>query len=256
MEKWIHRISFIITLCIVYVIAGFSYLSFKGFVYQNGSFELVKGANAGFFDFAKNTSQEEKTEEKPKTALMAKNVALNLPQTTIAGDEAAPLTLFEFSSLSCTHCADFHLNGLKKLEKDFLDTGKIRVVFIHFPLDRGAMQAAMLSECVPPQKKPDFLNLVFKKQLEWTLSLNPEKHLINYAVMNGLNAEDAQKCLKNDDLAKEIISNRQEAIEKLKIEGTPAFLISTKDKNEIVYGVSNFIDFKARLRQRLEDIGQ
>lgn len=249
MEKWIHRISFIITVCIIYVIAGFSYLSFKGFAYRNGTFELVKSANAGLLDFATNKAEN----EKPQTTVIARNVALNLPQMTIAGEEDAPLTIFEFSSLSCTHCADFHLNALKKLDKDFLSTGKVRVVFIHFPLDRSSMQAAMLAECVAPDRKPEFLNLVFKKQREWVLSTETEKRLINYAVMSGLSPEEAARCLKNDDLAKEIISYRQEAIDKLKIEGTPAFLISTKDENEMMYGISNFIDFKAHLNERLAD---
>lgn len=234
----------------MYVIAGFSYLSFKGFVYQNGTFELVKSAQAGLLDsFTKKASED----EKPHTTIVSHNVALNLPQTTIAGENSAPLTIFEFSSLSCMHCADFHLNALKKLDKDFLSTGRVRVVFIHFPLDRSSMQAAMLAECVDVTKKPEFLNLVFKKQREWVLSTESEKHLINYAVMMGLAQEDAVRCLKNDDLAKEIISYRQEAIEKLKIEGTPAFLISTKDKNEMMYGISNFIDFKAYLNERLAD---
>lgn len=250
MEKWIHRISFIITLCIMYVIAGFTYLSFKGFVYQNGTFELVKGAQAGWLDFENNDVVSQKQEPTPVDV----NVALNLPQTTIAGSPHAPLTIFEFSSLSCMHCADFHLNGIKKLEKDFLSTGKLRIVFINFPLDRGAMQAAMLAECINPNQKPDFLNLVFKKQREWVLSTETQKHLVNYAMMNGLSQSEAEKCLKNDELAKEIISYRQDAIDKLKIEGTPAFLISTKNKNEMMYGISNFIDFKAYLRERLAEI--
>ena len=250
MEKWIHRISFIITLCIMYVVAGFSYLSFKGFVYQNGTFELVKSAQAGLLDFVKKAPED----DKPQTAIIANNIALNLPQTTIAGSLSAPLTVFEFSSLSCTHCADFHLNGLKKLDKDFLSTDKVRVVFIHFPLDRASMQAAMLAECVDASKKTEFLNLVFKKQREWVLSAESEKYLINYAVMMGLNPQDAARCLKNDDLAKDIISYRQEAIDKLKIEGTPAFLISTKDKNEMIYGFSNLFDFKAHLSECLADV--
>lgn len=232
----------------MYVIMAYVYLSFKGFVYQNGSFELVKKAEAGLLDFAKNDEPE-----KPSSAVLARNVALNLPQTIIAGDDSAPLTIFEFSSLACTHCADFHLNGLPKLQKEFTSQGKIKVAFIHFPLDRRSMQAAMLAECVDKDKKADFLNLVFSKQREWVLSTEPETNLINYAVINGLSAPEAKKCLKNDDLAKEIISNRQEAIDKLKIEGTPAFLISTENKNEIIYGISNINDFKNHLRERLEE---
>ncbi|HCU59350.1 MAG TPA: hypothetical protein DIC64_05160 [Alphaproteobacteria bacterium] len=249
MEKWIHRISFVLTFAFMYVLMAYVYLSFKGFVYQNGTFELVKKAEAGILDFAKNDDEP----EKKASAVLARNVALNLPQTIIAGDENAPLTIFEFSSLACTHCADFHLNGLKKLEKEFTSQGKVKVVFIHFPLDRRSMQAAMLAECVDYDKKADFLNLVFSKQREWVLAVEPEKDLINYAIINGLSAAAAEKCLKNDDLAKEIISNRQEAIDKLKIEGTPAFLISTENKNEIVYGISNINDFKNHLRERLEE---
>lgn len=248
MEKWIHRISFIVTFCLLYAFSAYGYLSLKGFEYQNGSFELVKSARAGFLNFGK--SEED---VKPSSAIIARDVALNFPQTIIAGSNDAPLTVFEFSSLGCTHCADFHLNGLKKLEEEFIETGKLKVVFIHFPLDRRSMQAAMLAECVDYDKKADFINLVFSKQREWVLSTEPEQSLINYAVINGLNAAAAGRCLKNDDLAKEIISNRQEAIDKLKIEGTPAFLISTKAQNEIIYGISDMDDFKNRLREYLRN---
>ena len=251
MEKWIHRISFIITFCIMYVVAGYSYLSYKGFVYHDGSFELVKPAQAGLLDFVKSSDKEE--EQQPKSAVLARDIALNFSQTTVAGSQDAPLTIFEFSSLSCTHCADFHLNGIPKLEKDFLSSGKIRIVFIHFPIDRGSMKAAMLSECVNPDKKADFINLVFKKQREWTLAPDPEKHLINYAVMSGMNATAAESCLKNDKLAAEILSDRQDAIAKLDIKGTPAFLLSDAKKNEILYGIANFADFKALLNERLAE---
>jgi len=249
LEKWIHRVSFIVSFVIVYVFLAYGYLSLKGFVYQNGTFELVKKAEAGLLDF----NQKKEDKEKPSSFVLARNVALNLPQTIIAGSADAPLTIFEFSSLACTHCADFHLNGLPKLQKEFTSKGKVKVSFIHFPLDRRSMQAAMLAECVGQEKKADFLNLVFSKQREWVLSTEPEKNLINYAVMNGISEPFAKRCLKNDDLAKEIISNRQEAIDKLKIEGTPAFLISTENKNEIIFGISNINDFKKHLADRLDE---
>ena len=234
----------------MYAFASYMYLSVKGFVYQDGRFELVKKAEAGLLDFANKQPEE----QKPSSKILARNVALNLPHTIIAGAEDAPLTIFEFSSLGCSHCADFHLNGLPKLEKDFLSKNKVQVVFIHFPLERRSMEAAMLAECINPQKRAEFLNLVFSKQREWVLSTTPETQLMNYAGAFGLTAQNAKACLKNDDLAKEIISNRQEAIDKLKIEGTPAFLISDTDKNEIIYGISNINEFKAYLNTRLEEI--
>ena len=249
MEKWIHLISSIVTTLVIYVFAAYTYLSYKGFVYQNGTFELTSNANAGLLDFS--FSDDEK-EEKPQKVILAKDIALNFPQTVIAGDETAPLTIYEFSSLGCTHCADFHLNGLPKLEKNYLSQNKVRIVFIHFPLDKRSMLAAMLSECVGPEKKADFLNLVFSKQREWVLSNEVEKHLINYAVMSGMELGAAKGCLKNEDLAKEILYTRQEAIDKLKIEGTPAFLVSNESQNEILYGISSMHNFKAYLDERLE----
>ncbi len=250
MEKWIHIISSVITSLIIYVVAAYAYLSYKGFVYHDGTFELITSANAGLLDFS---FKDDETEPKEQKVLLAKNTALNLPQTVIAGSETAPVTIYEFSSLGCTHCADFHLNSLNKLEKNYLSENKVRVVFIHFPLDRRSMKAAMLAECVAPEKKPDFLNLVFSKQREWVLSNEVEKHLINYAMMNDLSREEAERCLKNEDLAKEILYTRQEAIDKLKIEGTPAFLVSTENQKEIIYGISSMSKFKSYLDERLAE---
>lgn len=250
MEKWTHIISSVITSLIIYVAAAYGYLSYKGFVYHDGTFELITSAKAGLLDFGLNDEQSQQKEQK---VLVSKNTALNFPQIVIAGEETAPVTIYEFSSLACIHCADFHLNSLPKLEKNYLSKNKVRVVFIHFPLDRRSMQAAMLAECVEPEKKPDFLNLVFSKQREWILSTEAEKHLINYAFRSGLDPAEAEKCLKDKQLAEEILYTRQEAIDKLKIEGTPAFLVSTEDKNEIIYGISSMSNFKSYLDERLSE---
>ena len=179
-------------------------------------------------------------------------LALNFPKTNIIGDPAAPLTMFEFSSLGCTHCADFHLSVLPKLQKDFIEKGTLNVVFVSFPLEKKSMQAAMLAECVDPKKRQNFINLTFDKQRDWMLSANTEKVLTQYATANGLSATAAQDCLKNDKLAEQILANRQEGIDKLKMEGTPAFLISGEGGNEIIYGVPSYADLKEYLESRLQ----
>ena len=166
-------------------------------------------------------------------------------------DENAPLSIYEFSSLGCTHCADFHLNILPKLEEDYISNGKIKVSFVHFPLDRRSMQVAMIAECLEGQNKADFISLVFSKQREWVLATEPTSYFVNYGIKSGLKPAEVQKCMKNDEIAKEILFNRQEAIDKLKIQGTPAFLISSEGKNEIVYGVSNVNELEGYLDKRL-----
>lgn len=240
MEKWVHRISFTITACLVYIIAAYGYLSMKGFQFHNGTFVLISQAHA-----------EESVTESSQEVLLDKNLALNFKKNIIAGSHLAPVTIYEFSSLGCTHCADFHLNGLPKLKKEFLDQGLVNIVLVHFPLDKRSMQVAMLSECVGPLLKPSFINLVFSKQHEWGLSVDPTKYFIKYATQSGMTEPEIKRCLKNDDIAKELLANRQEAIDKLKIEGTPAFLLSSGDRNEIIYGFSDIDKIQTAIHKAL-----
>ena len=250
MDKIIHRISFIISAVLIYVFGAYTYLTYKGFVYENGSFVLISDAKAGFFDNKEAFLEQ----EAPFASEVDRKTALNLPENLIAGDKATPLMIYEFSSLGCTHCADFHLNMLPKLDKNYIKEGKLGVTFVHFPLDKRSMQAAMIAECLDEEKKADFINLVFSKQREWVLAADATNYLTNYGIMSGLSAADVAHCLKNDDIAKEIIFNRQEAIDKLAIQGTPAFLVVGADKNEIIYGVSNINELKAYLDKRLNEI--
>lgn len=249
MEKIVHRISFFISAVLLYMLSAYLYLSYKGFVYQDGDFVLISNANAGLLD-GLNTKEEE---SQPFALPVKKDVAFNWPRKLIAGQDDAPLSIYEFSSLGCTHCADFHLNILPKLEDNYISTGKINVAFVHFPLDKRSMQVAMIAECFEGQKRSDFITLAFSKQREWGLAVDPTNYFINYGVMNGLKPAEVEKCMKNDETAKEILFNRQEAIDKLKIQGTPAFLVSSENKNEIIYGISNINELKGYLDKRLSE---
>ena len=244
MEKFIHRISFIISAALVYLFGMYTYLSYKGFVYEDGGFYLIKDAQAGFFDNFLSSEDSADAVPAPFSEPVKDNVALNLPQEFMIGNPDAPISIYEFSSLGCTHCADFHLNMLPKLKKNYIDTGKIKLSFIHFPLDKRSMQAALLSECFEGKQKTDIINLLFSKQREWSLATDPMPHFVNYAVKNGLKQEQVSKCLKNDVTAKEVLFHRQEAIDKLGIKGTPALLITSGDKREIIAGVSSIHELK------------
>lgn len=243
MEKFIRSLSTIITTIIIYTVGAYAYLSFKGFAWQNGTFVLVPAAQASTIDMP--------AERNGIAFKLPENLALNVSQKKAAGNAGAPLVMFEFSSLGCTHCADFHLNILPKLEKDYIESGKLKLVFVNFPLDKKSMQAAMLSECVPAQYRQNYLNTVFEKQREWMLSFKSDKMLATIAAANGLSLTAAETCLTDDKLAEDIIANRQEGIEKLKMQGTPAFLITDGTNNEIIYGVPDFDELKSYLDARL-----
>lgn len=242
MEKIIRRLSAVITSIIIYVVCAYGYLSLKGFVFQNGTFTLVQPAAA----------QTPATDNSQEFAVkLDENLALNFKPTKIIGKQDAPIMMYELSSLGCTHCAHFHLNILPQLKKDFIDNGKLKVAFINFPLDRKSMQGAMLSECVPLQYRQNFLKMVFEKQREWGLSFNSENLLKSYALANGLKKTEATECLKNDQLAQQILNDRQEAVDKLKMQGTPAFLINHNGQYEIIYGAPDYEKLKFYLDELL-----
>ena len=241
MEKFIKNLSTVITSVLFYIIASYVYLSHKGFVYENGTFTLVKEANAAA-----------PTEPLQFANRIDPQIAINFKTDNAVGDKNAPLTLFEFSSLGCSHCADFHLNILPELKKDFVDNGKLKIVFVNFPLEAKSMKGAMISECLMADKKEKFINTVFLKQREWMLSFKTEDMLVKYAIDEDFTKEQADSCLADDSLAKNILADRQEAIDKLKMQGTPAFLFSSNGLNEIIYGVPAYEELKEYIESRLQ----
>ena len=119
-ENIIKKLSAFVAAFIVFFIAAGMYLSWKGFVMQpDGKIVIVKQAQASTLDSG--------ADEDISTPL-AKNIALSLPKGPILGSSKAPLTLYEFSSFGCSHCADFHLNTLPKLEQDYISKGKLHSV--------------------------------------------------------------------------------------------------------------------------------
>lgn len=234
-ENILKQISKLAAACIIYFLCAGFYLSAKGFIMQeDGSIVLVKAAHA-------------QTDVSTLATPVDDNTALSLPAGPILGDENAPVTVYEFSSLNCSHCANFHLSILPQLKPEFIDTGKVKFVFVSFPLDRKSMKAAMLSECVPESSYADFLKILFKKQREWVLARNTEQVLIRYAMLNGMTEAQAKECLTNDALAKDILEVRQQGMDRLNIKGTPAFLVVNNGKKEILYGAPDYETFKEYL---------
>ncbi len=236
MEKTIRYISTFVTTLLLYAVCAYAYLSFKGFVFENGTFTLVGNAYAQSNDMY---------------AELNKNIAINFNSVYTVGNPDAPLNMYEISSLGCTHCADFHLNMLPQLKKDFIDTGKLKIQFVNFPLDRKSMQGALVSQCMPDEARPAFVRAMFERQREWMLAFNAEAVIKKIAEENGFDAAAVDDCLKNSEMAQNILAERQEAIDKLKVQGTPAFLITGDGNNEILYGVPDYNNLTAYLNHRL-----
>ena len=234
-EKIIKIISRTLAFIFVFAMADSFYLSQKGFAWINGELVLVKEANAQVMPVKNNVVPAQ----------------FVIEEKHVLGDKNAPVTIYEFSSFGCSHCADFHLNYLPKLQKEYIDKGQLKLVFVDFPIDKKSMKAAMLSQCMPEDKYFELLNVLFKKQMSWGLSFKTEKILASYAELLGVDNKKANQCMNNDDVAREIISLQQKAAEQLQIRGTPAFLIRAGKQSEMIYGLQEYEGFQQILNKYL-----
>ena len=232
-ERNIKKISAFIATFIVFFLASGMYLSFKGFeMCPDGKIILVNQAIAELKQGETKPSKDAKAKADSKPV----NVVVNNENQHVLGKADAPVTIYEYSSFGCSHCAAFHVFTLPHIKKEFIDTGKAKLIFVDFPLDKRSMQASLLSYCIPAKDYFDYLNLIFKKQREWSMGFNPDKTFIEYAGLFGIDKDKAKACMKNEDIQTQIMSKRQNAIKELDIQGTPAFLVTDGLKQEILHG--------------------
>jgi len=233
-ENIIKRVSRILATIAVYVICAYGYLTAKGFIFKDNTFVLSNPAYAQEKAFSKKVSGD---------------IGLRPERTRALGIENAPLTMFIFSSMTCAHCRDFHKFTLPKLIRDFVATGKLRVVFIHFPIEVISMRAAKLSYCLPKEKFYDFISELYDHK-DWMFS-ESEEVLYKYAKAFGMSDEDITSCNNDKMLTSDILLVKDNAIETFSIAGTPSFIVEGKDGKELIIGSKSYDDFKKYLEQRL-----
>jgi len=153
----------------------------------------------------------------------------------VIGDPAAPITIIEYASLTCPHCASFHADTLPKLEKDWIETGKAKLIYRDYPLDRYAASASMIARCAPTDKYFTFLNAFFAQQKTWSRADNPVKVLTQLAGLGGMSKEDVDACLANEALQDGILQMRLEGQMEYDINSTPSFVIDGKKVANLPY---------------------
>ena len=144
----------------------------------------------------------------------------------VLGNENAPVTIVEYSSLSCPHCAQFHTDTLPEIEKKYVDTGKVRFLVRPFPLNESALRGAMLTMCVPKDKYYSFLKVLFSMQSKWALSLDYRESLKRIALVGGVSEKQFETCMSDKSLEDSLIKHRADATETLKIDATPTFFVN------------------------------
>ena len=143
----------------------------------------------------------------------------------VQGNAKAKVTVIEYASLTCPHCAKFMVEEFPKLKKDFIDNGKIKFVYRDFPLDGLGMGAALIARCVPNERGHTMVEMMFQNQLEWVRSEKPLEVLRGYAQLAGLDSAGVDACLKNETMLKEIQEVQEKAVSLYKVQATPTFFV-------------------------------
>ncbi len=175
------------------------------------------------------------------------------PQVTLApdmsmGDEAAPITIIEYASYTCPHCARFHEEVFPKLKEEYIDTGKVRFVHREVFFDRYGLWAALLSRCGDGTRYFGMNDLIYGTQRDWIGNGEPQQVLENLRKMGrlaGLEDEQISACLQDRDMAQSLVAAFQTHAEADGIDATPTFMIDgEKVPNQAWKDMKEIIDAK------------
>jgi protein-disulfide isomerase len=144
----------------------------------------------------------------------------------VLGNPAAPITIIEYASLTCPHCAHFANDVLPELKREWIDTGKARLVLRDFPLDGPALRAAMIARCAPPDRFYAFADTFFASQDKWATTKDYREALARLAKFGGMGKDEFEACLNNTTLENRIVEQRLVASQELDINSTPTFFIN------------------------------
>jgi len=147
------------------------------------------------------------------------------PDDRFLGKADAPVTIFEYASLDCPHCADFEEHTLPTIQKDWIDTGKARLVFRDFPLHQPAVRASILARCAPPQQFFAFVSVLFQSQLTWAMAQDTDSELAKLAKLSGMSDDKFKACMSDKAIENQVYASRLQG-EQYGVNSTPTFFIN------------------------------
>lgn len=166
-----------------------------------------------------------------ETALLSKPSALKIDvdkamQERTLGKEDAPVTIIEYASMTCPHCAHFANDVLPEVKKQLIETGKAKIIFRDFPLDRVAVKAAAMARCADHDKYFDLVEVIFKNQERWISAENPQQALAQLGTLAGMDADYINACMNDAALESALLQKMQDGQKQFSIEATPTFIFN------------------------------
>lgn len=209
-----------------------------------GAVALIAVAAAGFgaMGFGKKAVEPAATTTPATLATPVANTAADLAPlgvyagTTTAsggftgdileGSPDAPVTIIEYASLTCPHCAAFHEETYKPLKAQYIDTGKVKFIYRDFPLNDPAMAATLVARCGGEDKYLAFIDVLMTQQAQWTRSDDMRRELLALAKFGGLSLEKVDSCLSDQALGQNVVDRTRAASEVFKVNSTPTLIIN------------------------------
>lgn len=141
------------------------------------------------------------------------------------GDEKAPVTVVEYASMTCSHCAAFHNGTFKELKSKYIDAGKVRFTVREFPFDPLSMAGFMLARCQGPEKREAMIDLLFAQQNAW-VNDKPLEGLTRLTRQAGMSEDAFKACLDDKALYEKIGEVRDRGQKQFRVSSTPTFFIN------------------------------
>ncbi len=230
-----------------------------------GSGAPAKADDAAKTDDTAKTAEktEEKTEEKKVegspvaqpavtggasgSSLLSNSAATDVDMTNALaerelGDPDAPITIIEYASMTCPHCARFSNDQFAGVKAAFIDTGKVHYIYRDYPLDTTALKAAMMARCADRAKYFDLVEVIFKNQERWIKSSDPIAGLKQLGALAGMDESYITSCMNNAELQTELLRRMQDGTAKYKVNATPTFVFN--NGAEFLSGDQTVADFQ------------
>ena len=204
-----------------------------------------KAANSGMTPISLNTDAPETTTA-PATA---SSVASRVPDM-ILGQADAPVTVIEYASFTCPHCANFHATVWDQFKKNYIETGKVKFVYREVYFDKFGLWGAMVARCGGPEKYFGVADILYDTQKDWLASgeaAGISDALRKVGLKAGMTTDAVNACLNDNDMAKAMVAVYQANATNDKVEGTPTFLINGESHG----GEMSYDEFAALLDAKL-----
>ncbi len=169
----------------------------------------------------------------------------------VQGAEDAPVTIVEYASYTCPHCANFHEGPYKKLKKDYIDTGKVKFIYREVYFDRYSLWASMIARCGGPEKFFGITDLIFAGQSNWARAGDASSivdELRKIGRLAGIEEETLEACMQDGAKAKTLVAWYQENVKADGIESTPSFIVNGKSVEN-----QSYADFSAIIDAELDN---